>query len=40
VIKFETMARKQGIDAAEEQRKAERQAAMEALEAVPAIPGL
>ena len=40
VIKYETMARKQGIVAAEENRRAERQAAMGALDAVPAQPGV
>jgi NADH-quinone oxidoreductase subunit B len=40
VIKYETMARKQGIVAAEENRRAERLAAMGALEAVPAQPGV
>ena len=40
VIKYETMARKQGIVAAEEIRRAERQAAMGALDAVPARPGV
>jgi hypothetical protein len=40
VIKYETMARKQGVSAAEEQRRAERQAAMGALDAIPATPGL
>src|SRR5215213_10250088 len=40
VIKYETMARKQGIVAAEENRRAERQAAMGALDAVPAQPGI
>jgi NADH-quinone oxidoreductase subunit B len=40
VIKYETMARRQGIVAAEENRRAERQAAMGALDAVPAQPGV
>jgi NADH-quinone oxidoreductase subunit B len=40
VIKYETMARKQGIEAAEAQRRAEREAAMGALDAVPATPGI
>ena len=40
VIKYETMARKQGIVAAEENRRAERQAATGALDAVPAQPGV
>jgi NADH-quinone oxidoreductase subunit B len=40
VIKYETMARKQGIVAAEENRRAERQAAMGALDAVPAQLGV
>jgi NADH-quinone oxidoreductase subunit B len=40
VIKYETMARKQGVVAAEENRRAERQAAMGALDAVPAQPGI
>jgi NADH-quinone oxidoreductase subunit B len=39
VIKYETMARKQGVDAAEEQRRQERLAAMAALDAVPAAQG-
>ena len=40
VIKYETMARKQGIVAAEDYRQAERQAAMAAVDAAPAAPGL
>jgi NADH-quinone oxidoreductase subunit B len=40
VIKYETMARRQGHAAAEAQRQSERQAAMGALDAVPAQPGV
>ena len=38
VIKYETMARKQGIAAAEEYRQAARQADMASLHAAPAAP--
>jgi NADH-quinone oxidoreductase subunit B len=40
VIKYETMARKEGIMAAEKYRQAEREAAMAAVDAAPVAPGL
>jgi NADH-quinone oxidoreductase subunit B len=40
VIKYETMARKQGVAAAEEYRVAARQADRAAVDAAPAAPGL
>jgi NADH-quinone oxidoreductase subunit B len=40
VIKYETMARKQGVAAAEEYREAARQADRAAVDAAPAAPGL